>query len=294
MRQKITLSAVSLVLIAVGATTAATLSASHNGAPQLTSATPHVTKSATAGPSASPSTAPTQTRTTTSSPSSTTPSSTGTGSSSGGTSSSQPASADPHQVRTQAWLTASEMPFAGSLTWNAQSSKMDSDQQLTSTIGYVANTANYQALTICGDPAAFMRQTIGAQIQAFDSTPASSGNNQATQYIFFFSSASAAQQGYAWLQDQYTSNCSGITSTGAQLTQVASAGSSGMAWLTEKASSGLPDLPLYDREYFVLRGDTIAYVSVTSYPHTLAKSYDDAGVLSTIAGHLCIYGGSCG
>jgi hypothetical protein len=293
MRQKIALSAVSLVLVAVGATTAFTLTSQHNGAPQLTTATPRVTTSASenGSPSASPSTAPTQTRTqtTASSPASSSPSDTG----STNTSTSQSISADPHQVETAAWLSASEMPFASTMAWKSVSSSTISEQQLTTTVGYVANTTSYQALTVCGDPSKFLPQTVGAQVAAFDSTPASTGNNQATQYVFFFSNAAAAQQGYNWLRTQYTSNCSGITSTGAQVTQVGSEGSTGMAWLTQKASSGLPDLPMYEREYFVLRGDTIAYVSVISYPHTLAKSYDDAGVLSTIAGHLCVYGGSC-
>ena len=293
MRQKIALSAVSLVLVAVGATTAFTLSSQHNGAPQLTSTTPHITTSASenGSPSAGPSTAPTQTQaqTTASSPASSNPSDTG----STNTGTSQSISADPHQVKTAAWLSASEIPFASTMAWKSVSSSTISEQQLTATVGYVANTTSYQTLTMCGDPSTFLQQTVGAQVAAFDSTPASTGNNQATQYVFFFSNAAAAQQGYSWLRTQYTSNCAGITSTGAQVTQVGSEGSSGMAWLTQKASSGLPDLPLYEREYFVLRGNTIAYVSVISYPHALAKSYDDAGVLSTIAGHLCVYGGSC-
>ena len=293
-RQKIALSAVSLAVVAISATTAFTLTAEHNGAPQLTGATPHKTATVTASgsPSAGASTAQTQTQTTASSPSSTTPSDTG--SASTGTSTSGSVSANPHQVQSAAWLSASDMPFASTQGWSIQSSKTDSVQQLTPTVGYIPSNTGFQALTTCGDPAAFMRQTIGGQVESFDSTPASNGNNQAVQYVFFFSSPAAAQQAYSWLQTQYTSaGCGGLVSSGAQLTEVGTDGSTGMAWLSEKGTSGWVDLPLYDREYFVVRGDTLAYVSVVSYPHLLPKTYDDAGELSTIAGHLCVYGGSC-
>jgi hypothetical protein len=49
----------------------------------------------------------------------------------------------------------------------------------------------------------------------------------------------------------------------------------------------------YTREYLVQRGSTIAYVSISSNSHSLPTTYDDAAQLSTIATHLCVYGGPC-
>jgi hypothetical protein len=46
------------------------------------------------------------------------------------------------------------------------------------------------------------------------------------------------------------------------------------------------------REYFVLRGSTIGYVSMSSASN-LPATYDDSAQLSAIASHLCVYGGPC-
>jgi len=64
-------------------------------------------------------------------------------------------------------------------------------------------------------------------------------------------------------------------------------------WLTVKTSKSYPvDLSPYNREYFVQRGSTIAYVEIEATA-TLPTTYDDAAQISTTASHLCVYGGSC-
>lgn len=292
MRKRIALSTVSLVLVAAGATTAFKVAdTSHDITPTMThSASPNVTVSVsptTAATNGTPTTGATGTSTS-GSPASGSTSATPSGS----TATSSSRIGDPHKVVTSAWLTASQMPFAGTFVWNSIPASSDSVQPLTSTIGYVPNDTSYQALTMCADPAQLLSRTTGAQIQGFETTPTSAGSHGADQYIFFFTNAKSAQQTYSWLQNQYSSSCLGIPSTGAQITQVASDGTSGMAWLSRKASSGLPDMPIYQREYFVQRGNTIAYVSFTS-PQDLPTAYDDSSQLATIAAHMCIYGGAC-
>jgi len=265
MRKRIALSTVSLALVAIGATAAFKATSSTGGAPQLTAASPTHT--------ASPSPA-------TSSP---------TGSASA--TSSQTTTADPHQVAQAAWLTAGQLPFASTFHWKAASADSTGGQQLTSTVAYLPNTTTLQTLTMCADPTKLLDRTVGAQVTAFNATTGT-GNNQASQYVFFFADASSAQQTYTWLQSQYSSSCL-LNGTGAQVTKTGGDGATGATWLTLKGSSALPDLPDYTREYFVLRGSTIAFVSVTSYTNTLTTTYDDATQLSTIAAHLCVYGGPC-
>jgi hypothetical protein len=53
------------------------------------------------------------------------------------------------------------------------------------------------------------------------------------------------------------------------------------------------DLQPYNREYFVLRGSTIASVGISSATSSVGSPHDDAAELSAIAKHLCVYGGSC-
>jgi hypothetical protein len=287
MRKQFSLAAVSLVLVAVGTTVAFKATSSNGGGTQhLTGATAPTTTSASV--SASPTTVPTQTTASDSPSGSTAPSSPATSTT---TSATQSVTADPHHVDPAAWLSASEMPLADNFTWNSLPSSSVGGQALTSTVSYVPNNAGYQALTFCGDPAKFVPHTTGAQLDGFQAG-ATSGGYEASEYIFFYANAAAAQQGYAWLQSTYTTGCTDLTSAGAQVTQVASDGTSGMAWLSRKGTAGFPDMPIYQREYFVLRGDTIAYVQMTS-PRDLSTTYDDSSELSTIASHLCVYGGSC-
>jgi hypothetical protein len=193
-----------------------------------------------------------------------------------------------------AWLTPSQLPFATDFHWKAaQSDPQGSSpigRQLSSTVFYLANGTDLQSLTTCADPAKLLSRTIGAQHTDFTATTGT-GNNQASQYILFFAGAASAQQTYTWLQSQYGSSCL-LNGSGAQVTR-ADGGATGAAWLTLKGSSTLDDLPAYTREYFVLRGSTIAFVSVAGYTSALPTTYDDAAQLSTIASRLCVYGGSC-
>jgi hypothetical protein len=272
-------------------------SSNGDGNPHLTSASPLLSGSPSAGPSTAPapthtvSSVPVTSSTAASSPA-TSSTATDTGTSTGtGTPGSSRAVADPHQLVTAAWLAPGQLPFASTYKWTASSSASSGGQALSSTVAYIPNTANYQALTICADPTQLLSRTEGAQLTNFAPT-VTGGNNQASQFIFFFSSASAAQQTYTWLQSQYTSSCL-INGSGAQITRTGSDGTTGVAWLTLKGTSSLPDLADYTREYFVLRGSTIAYVSMTSYTSTPPTSYDDAAQLATIAAHLCVYGGPC-
>ena len=283
MRKRIALSTVSLVLLAVG-TTVAVKAGSSNGAPQLAGASPSVSATS-AAPSAAPSPSSIPSQVTASGSATAVPSSSASPWN-GTTLPSFPAGANPPRVIPSVWLSASELPFTDTFTWKAESSE-----------GKILNNANLQALTVCGDPAKFIPQTIGGRDEQFFSTPpATVGNNQATvtQYVFFFDGASAAQQGYDWLRTQYTNGCSGIRNYDTELTQVGSDGSAGMAWLTRKVGTGgWVDLAPYNREYFVLRGNAITYVDMQSTVKNLRTTYDDASELSKIASHLCVYGGSC-
>ncbi len=294
MRKRIALSTTSLVLVAIGATAAFKVSSSTGGPPQLTAASP---SHSTGG---SPTTGPTHTASISASPSSEASSSTGSHSTTPGspgstssdpTASSQTGTANPQQVVQAAWLSAGQLPFAGTFHWKAASAVSTGGQQLTSTVAYLPNNTSLQTLTMCADPTKLLGRTVGAQVTAFNATTGSS-NNQSYQYIFFFADAASAQQTYTWLETQYSSSCL-LNGTGAQVTKTGSEGATGATWLTLPGSSTLPDLPDYSREYFVLRGSTIAFVSVTSYTNTLSTTYDDAAQLSTIAAHLCVYGGSC-
>ena len=214
---------------------------------------------------------------------------------SGAPDSSGSTAAGPQQVVDAAWLTADQMPFAADFHWKAMQADPQGSspvgQQLTSTVFYVANNTSLQSLTMCADPGKLLPRTTGAQHTDFTATTGT-GTNQASQYIFFFADAAAAQQTYTWLQSQYSSSCL-LNGSGARVTQVGTHGTTEATWLTLKGSSTLDDLPAYSREYFVLRGSTIAFVSVTSYTSSLPTAYDDATQLSAIASHLCVYGGSC-
>ena len=205
------------------------------------------------------------------------------------------AAADPQKVVDAAWLTADQMPFAADFHWKTMQAVPQSSspigQQLTSTVFYVANNASLQSLTMCADPGKLLARTTGAQHTDFTATTGT-GRNQASQYTFFFADAASARQTYTWLQSQYSSSCL-LNGSGAQVTRVGTHGTTEATWLTLKGSSTLDDLPAYSREYFVLRGSTIAFVSVTSYTSSLPTSYDDAAQLSAIASRLCVYGGSC-
>jgi hypothetical protein len=287
MRKRIALSATSLVLVAVATTAAFKVTSNSSGTPHPTTGSPHVTVSSSPSPTAAPSTAPSSPI-----PSSPVASSPSTSSS---PSSSKSTVADPHQVVDAAWLAADQLPFANNFRWKVMQANPQGSspigQQLTPTVFYVANDTSFQTLTMCADPAKLLPRTIGAQHSDFTAT-AGSGNNQASQYIFFFADAASAQQTYTWLQRQYSSSCL-LNGSGATVTKTAGDGAAGAAWRTLKGSSTLPDLPGHSREYFVLRGSTIAFVSMTSYTSSLPTSYDDATQLATIAAHLCVYGGPC-
>lgn len=288
MRKRIALSTASLVLVAVGATAAFKVaSPGHNGAPVLTKPSPSASASATPTPGAAAATGAPSTSAS-SSPSASTPSSPVTSSTS--------TSASPFKVATAAWLSPSQMPFGSTFNWTATktSQNIPGWQSLTPTVYYFPSSDTPQALTVCGDPTSFLSRTIGGQLTSYTATtpPTSAkANNLASQYIFFFTNDKTALSAYMWLQSQYDSACF-ATFKGAQFTKTASS-STEATWLTLKGTSGSPDLPDYTREYFVLRGSTITYVSVTSYTQTLATTYDDTTQLSVIAGHACVYGGSC-
>jgi hypothetical protein len=184
------------------------------------------------------------------------------------------------------------MPFASTFPWTATPVTVQGDssgiQKLSPTVLYVPNSAGYQALTMCADPAKLLARTIGLQQSGFSATRGTAGS----QYIFFFADAASAQQTFTWLQSQYTSACLG-TFSNVHITKTGGDGVSSAAWLSVKqGSTGPVDMSPYNREYFVLRGSTIAYVSIESTA-TLPTTYDDAAQLSTIASHLCVYGGPC-
>ena len=294
MHRRIALSALSVVLVATGGGAAFALSAHHGGSPRVTGGSPSIAASASPAPGATRSAAsnpPPSNPASPSAPSSTAPSSS---TSSSGTHSSSPVtSADPHQAVGQAWLSAQELPFAGTFSWTAVHADSNGaspiGQQLTPTVFYVAKDTVFQALTLCADPAQLLGRTTGAQHTEY--TTASGSGHTASQFIFFFANASAAQQTFAWLQSRYGS-CP-LTAGGVQVTKTGGDGVTSAAWLSLNASGGNSDLSAYNREYFVQRGSTIAYIAVensTMLPH----SYDDAAQLTTITSRLCVYAGPCG
>lgn len=268
MRKRIAVSIASAVLAVGGATAAFAVASTHGGTPQMTTGSPSVT----ASPSPSSGGIP---PTTSNSPSS-----------------NAATAADPHEVIEAAWLAPAQLPFANTFSWKAVQAGLQGSapigQPLTATVFYVAKDTPFQALTMCGDPANLLGRTVGAQHREFGATPEGSGN-AASQFVFFFANAASAQQAFAWLQGQYAI-C--LPSTGMTITKTAGDGLTSAAWLSLKGSSGPVDASAYTREYFVLRGSTIAYVSVNSRT-TLPTTYNDAAQLSTIAAHLCVYGGPC-
>lgn len=289
-RKRVALSTTALVLVAIGATAAFAATTSTGGAPHMMPDGPARTVSGTptAGPTPSASSSPSA-PTSPSSVTSTSAALSSTGAASATT--SQTTTAGPRQVVQAAWLTASQLPFADTVHWKINNLSPTDEMRLTSTVDYIPNTTTTQALTTCADPAKLLGRTAGTQFDYFTATTAT-GSDEASQYIFFFSDAASAQQTYTWLQSQYSTSCL-LNGSGAQVTKTGSEGTTGATWLTLKGTSGYPDLPLYERDYFVLRGNTIAYVYVTCYPDTFPTAYDDATQLSTIAGRLCVYGGSC-
>jgi hypothetical protein len=293
-RKRIAISTVSAVFVVVGATAAFKLASPHDGAPQLTATSPLVTATTTAPASPSPSADP---RATTS-PSASSSSSSGTitpSTSTSGSPSSNPAgTADPHHVVPGAWLAAAQLPFAGTFHWKAvQADPQGSSpigQPLTATVFYVAKDTPFQALTTCADPTNLLGRTTGAQHTEYTATAAGSSNT-ASQFVFFFADSASAQQAFTWLQSQYSPSCATGDMT---TTKGAGDGQSSAAWFSVKGASGPIDAPAYTREYFVLRGSAIAYVSVSSGTGNLPMTHDgDAAQLSTIAAHLCVYGGPC-
>lgn len=288
MHKRIALSTVSLVLVAVG-TTVAFKAANDGTSPHLVGANPSISVSS------SPTTAaptPSDSAPASSSPASTSPSASGSTTSSSQTATaSQPAVADPHHAVDAAWLTPGQMPFANTFQWKAleaTSQEVPIGQQLTPTVFYVPNNTGFQALTMCADPAQLLSRTIGAQHSEYTATTGTASS----QFIFFFANAGSAQQTFKWLQTQYSSACL-VHGSGVTVIKTGGDGVTSAAWLSVKQGSNGPvDMSPYNREFFVLRGSTIAYVSIFSTAH-LPVAYDDSAQLSTIASHLCVYGGPC-
>jgi hypothetical protein len=271
-RKRIAVSTASAVLIAVGATAAFKISSPHNGTPQLTT----TTSQATASPSATSSPSSGATSQPTTSPSS-----------------SPAITADPHKTVQGAWLSAAQLPFATTQQWKASQSNPQGSspigQPLTATVFYVAKDTSLQALTACADPTALLGRTTGAQHT--DYTSAQGAGVAASQFVFFFADATSAQQAFSWLQSQYSPSCQ--TASGMTVTRTAGDGQTSAAWLIVKGASGPIDAASYTREFFVLRGGTIGYVSVSAAAGGLPTAWDDNGQLSTVAAHLCVYGGVC-
>jgi hypothetical protein len=259
-RKRIAVSTLSVVLIATGATVAFKIAAPHTGTPQLTATTPQAT--ATAGPaSGSPSSRPTVT-------------------------------ADPHQAAPGAWLTAAQLPFGDTVAWKADQAGQNGGpigQPLTPTVFYMAKDTSLQALTACADPAALLGRTTGAQHAEY--AAAQSTTQTASQFVFFFADAASAQQAFNWLQSQYSPACR--ADSGMTVTKTAGDGQTSAAWLILKGASASLDVSASTRDYFVLRGSTIGYVTISDPDLKLPTAHDDAGQLSTIAAHLCVYGGPC-
>lgn len=269
MHQRIAVSTASLALVAVGATVAFKAVPSHVATAPVSSTSTNFTVGASHSAGTASRTA------------------------------SQTANADPHKVVPGAWLAASQLPFADTFHWKVQQAGSQGSpigQQLTPSVFYVANDTSLQALTMCSDPSWLLPRTTGAQHSEYLATTGT-GNNQASQFLFFFASRDAAQLTFNNLVKQYGPACQdydGGVQPALMAGDVGQASMSEMVWLTEKGKSTAPDLPDYTREYFVLRGDVIAYVAVTSYTDSsLPKAYGDTAQLSSIASHLCVYGGAC-
>jgi hypothetical protein len=207
-------------------------------------------------------------------------------------------SGDPHKVVPGAWLAADQLPFADTFKWKVEQADSQGSpigQPLTPSVYYVANDTSYQSLTMCSDPSWLLPRTTGAQHSEFLATTGT-GNNQASQYLFFFATDGDAKLTFNNLTKQYGPTCQQHDG-GAE--PVLTAGNiyappqplmNEMVWLTVKGKSSAPDLADYTREYFVLRGNVIAYVAVTSYTDTsLPTKYDDDALLSTISSHLSVY-----
>ena len=277
-RKRIAVSTASAVLVAAVGTTAAVMANSQHGGSgvQLTATKPPVT--ATPGPSGSLSPA---------SSASASPNATASASPS-----YIPAIIiGPHTVYSAVWLDPAQMPFADTFHWQTMVANPKGlspiGQQLTPTVFYVANDTPFQTLTMCANPKTLLGRTIGAQQEDFTTGSISDGN-WADQFIFYFADPTSAQQTFAWLQGLYSS-CQG-ESGGVTVTKTGGDGQTSSAWLKlDSAKYGT----WYTREYFVQRGSTIAFVSISSNSHSLPTTYDDAAELSAIAAHLCWYGGDC-
>lgn len=297
-RKRIAVSTLSAVLVVVGGTAAFKLASPHDGTPQQTATSPIVTATAPTSPSptADPSATTSPSPSTSASPSAgTTSPSTPASGSPWSNPSNQAITADPHQVAQGAWLSAAQLPFASTFQWKAMQANPQGvspiGQPLTATVFYVAKDTQFQALTTCADPTNLLSRTTGAQHTEYTATAAGSSNT-ASQFVFFFADSKSAQQAFAWLQSQYSPACA--TGGGMTTTKSAGDGQTSAAWFSVKGTSGPVDAPAYTREYFVLRGSTIAYVSVISNTGNLPMTNKgDAAQLSTIAAHLCVYGGSC-
>lgn len=205
------------------------------------------------------------------------------------------ATADPHQVAPDAWLSPAELPFAGVFSWKAVQADPHGispiGQPLTATVFYVANNTPFQSLTTCADPASLLGRTIGAQHTDYTAT-AQGSSNTASQFVFFFANPASAQQTFNWLQNQYVATCENVK--GMIPTKTVGDGRTNAAWLSVEGASGPIDASAYIREYFVVRGSTIAYVSVsTNAGGPTTTDDDDVAELSTMAAHLCVYGGLC-
>jgi hypothetical protein len=283
--KRIAASTASAALVAVAATAAFEVSSPHGGTPQLASTGPRVTATASPGPTADPSAS-----------ASASPDSGPTSPTVSGSPSFSPAiTADPHQAVEAAWLAPAQMPFADIFHWKIMHADPQGaspiGQPLTAAVFYVAKETTFQALTMCGDPAELLGRTTGAQHVEFTTSSEGSGND-ASQFVFFFTDAASAQQTFTWLQSKYGPSCPGAT--GMTFTKTADGGGhTSVAWLSRKGASGPVDASAYNREYFVQRGSTIAYVSMRSNMRSLPTAYDDTAQLSTIAAHLCVYGGPC-
>lgn len=259
-RNRIAASALCAVLIATGATTAFKITSSHAGTPQLPATSPQVT--GTAGPS------------------------------SGSPSSGPAVTADPHQAVQAAWLTAAQLPFGDGVAWKIEQADKNGGpigQPLTPTVFYVAKDTPFQALTACADPAALLVLTTGAQHTGYSDLQNTSLT--AGQYVFFFANAALAQKAFTWLQSQYSPSCR--AGSGMEVAKTAGDGQTSVAWHIVKGPSAPVDAAASTRDYFVLRGSTIAYVTISDPALKLPTVYDDASQLSAIAAHLCVYGGLC-
>jgi hypothetical protein len=290
MRKRIALSTASLALFAAGTTAAFQATSSpHDGSPALTHPSPTVSVSTAPTPSAAPS----QSATGAATPS--TVVHTGSSASSSAPPSNTQTAADPHQVVAGAWLQLSQMPFASTFDWKADQATSQGGpigQALTPTVFYFPNDTSFQTLTGCGDPTAFLGRTIGAQHTEYTGTKGT-GNNQASQFIFFFASATAAQQAYSWLMSQYSASCTANLNGNVQLTNPLHTGT-GSVWLTVAGvSQGGGDVPAYEREYFVVQGSTITYVRALSYSQVLPTAYDDTAQLGLIESRACVIAGVC-